>query len=635
MSAHPPLPKVWVTAARHHPTRTAIILCSGWILLCSIWQGRLMKLLMFAVVIGLTVLAIRHFSRLVGKWTLFVLATAFSWHYWAQPWSWLLTVALTGVAIFVTSMALHHNPGHWNSPRQYTAKQASISLGIFWVLLSTYAYLFPPYLAQGTDHLGRPHPSPWAAKRVGIALSGGGFRAALMHAGVLAALEQFKVPITHISSVSGGSLISGLYVSGVSPIQFRDAVANNTFNLERDLSTLQSFLHFLTGRTLFGITITPGEAFHRTDLRAKALDSLLLEGRTIAGLRSSDRATTRFGKNDVPRLMINATDLTLGRAIGFADNGAVLHVTVRGERGVVAIGSNDFPKNERASVLIAASGAFPVAFNAVRRTNAEGFSYALVDGGVFDNTGETQLLAARYLSRDPALKDWSFDVALASNAGELFFPDFSQSGAGALRAIDTIYENKTTASSYPDVLEFGPSALEELLQGYVMLSLAQEESGFDFFNFHWPLAQIGRDQRLVSDALSAYEPNVLLYLAEVLEDSQPGFTYSPSSNGRTEPISSRKVMERWLACRAKGCPTSLRTLLRTALDKDITDCAIAFLRCPTLQDHVDSTTAHQLFRLGAYLVVLQYDKLVNALGKSVDSGSTSTDPDSRPVAFRP
>lgn len=43
---------------------------------------------------------------------------------------------------------------------------------------------------------------------MGIALSGGGYRAALMQASVLDALESLGVRIDFISSVSGGAIIS-------------------------------------------------------------------------------------------------------------------------------------------------------------------------------------------------------------------------------------------------------------------------------------------------------------------------------------------------------------------------------------------------------------------------------------------
>jgi NTE family protein len=55
--------------------------------------------------------------------------------------------------------------------------------------------------------------SPASAAKIGLALSGGGFRAALFHVGVLARLAELGIlrRIEVVSSVSGGSIIGALY----------------------------------------------------------------------------------------------------------------------------------------------------------------------------------------------------------------------------------------------------------------------------------------------------------------------------------------------------------------------------------------------------------------------------------------
>ena len=52
--------------------------------------------------------------------------------------------------------------------------------------------------------------------RVGLALSGGGARGAA-HLGVLRVLEELRIPIDCIAGTSMGSIIGGLYASGLSP----------------------------------------------------------------------------------------------------------------------------------------------------------------------------------------------------------------------------------------------------------------------------------------------------------------------------------------------------------------------------------------------------------------------------------
>src|SRR5437763_5968466 len=62
---------------------------------------------------------------------------------------------------------------------------------------------------------GQTTPTAPAKKfRIGLALSGGGFRAAIFHLGVIRRLEELGImkDVDAISSVSGGSIIAAYYV---------------------------------------------------------------------------------------------------------------------------------------------------------------------------------------------------------------------------------------------------------------------------------------------------------------------------------------------------------------------------------------------------------------------------------------
>ncbi|MEL7448899.1 MAG: patatin-like phospholipase family protein [Pseudomonadota bacterium] len=59
--------------------------------------------------------------------------------------------------------------------------------------------------------------------RIGLALSGGGARGAA-HLGVLAVLEENRIPIDYIAGTSMGSIVGGLYASGLSPADITTAV---------------------------------------------------------------------------------------------------------------------------------------------------------------------------------------------------------------------------------------------------------------------------------------------------------------------------------------------------------------------------------------------------------------------------
>lgn len=60
--------------------------------------------------------------------------------------------------------------------------------------------------------------------RIGLALSGGGARGAA-HVGVLRVLEELRIPVDYIAGTSMGSIIGGLYASGMTPDQIEVALA--------------------------------------------------------------------------------------------------------------------------------------------------------------------------------------------------------------------------------------------------------------------------------------------------------------------------------------------------------------------------------------------------------------------------
>jgi len=66
-------------------------------------------------------------------------------------------------------------------------------------------------------------PAARSRPRVGLALSGGGARG-LAHVGVLRVLEQLRVPVDCIAGTSMGSVVGGLYASGLSPGQIETAM---------------------------------------------------------------------------------------------------------------------------------------------------------------------------------------------------------------------------------------------------------------------------------------------------------------------------------------------------------------------------------------------------------------------------
>ncbi|MCK5440113.1 MAG: patatin-like phospholipase family protein, partial [Gemmatimonadetes bacterium] len=81
-----------------------------------------------------------------------------------------------------------------------------IQRAILILLLVTSGFAIPSVTAQETAE--RP--------KIGLTLSGGGAKG-FAHLGVLKVLEEYRVPIDYITGTSMGSIMAGLYASGMTP----------------------------------------------------------------------------------------------------------------------------------------------------------------------------------------------------------------------------------------------------------------------------------------------------------------------------------------------------------------------------------------------------------------------------------
>jgi hypothetical protein len=173
--------------------------------------------------------------------------------------------------------------------------------------------------------------------RVAVALSGGGYRAAMVHAGLLSALDRAGVPVHYLSTVSGGSIVGAAYALGWSPEEFRDRLKRHRPGLTNDLANFYPvFKQFLFPRYGSG------------DTYASHFDRVYFRGH-------------RLRDTGPPLLIVNTTR--------YAD-------------GVRKAFRAETDGDEKLGLVVAASGAFPVAFDPVR---IGGESY--VDGGVVENLG--------------------------------------------------------------------------------------------------------------------------------------------------------------------------------------------------------------------------------------------------------
>jgi NTE family protein len=219
---------------------------------------------------------------------------------------------------------------------------------------------------------------------VGLAISGGGSRAANFGMAVLGELNaQGILPhVDAISAVSGGSIPAAWFaINGTEPDWFErgQVVANQNY--------LGSFVaRMLNPANLIMTTVTDKD---RTDLLAEVFDDKVMGGRSTKFGALGPRGPMR------PAVYFNATDTTNGgERFVFSD-----------DRFLRRLGSrlDEFP----ISLAMATSGAFPGVFNSVTlrkfsldptvRSQEEGLiaqrQYVhLIDGGSADNFGTDTLI---------------------------------------------------------------------------------------------------------------------------------------------------------------------------------------------------------------------------------------------------
>ena len=76
------------------------------------------------------------------------------------------------------------------------------------------------------------------AKKIVPILAGGGTRLPA-HVGILQALDEFDLDFDHIVGVSGGSIISSLYASGLSLAEVKHVALNTDYSQFRGFSLIK------------------------------------------------------------------------------------------------------------------------------------------------------------------------------------------------------------------------------------------------------------------------------------------------------------------------------------------------------------------------------------------------------------
>lgn len=475
----------------------------------------------------------------------------------------------------------------------------------------------------------------WRTHRVGVSLSGGGYRAAVFHAGVLHALERLGVPITNLSTVSGGSIIGGYYFAGGDPLDFQAAVAAGHFNLRRRLLMFHNLVRL------------PFPVFDRLDVQAEEISRQLLGG-VMPHERQHDQQ---------PRLMIAATDLTYGFAVGMLSDGVFL--LSKHMHRFYRNGSTIEPVTTDLGRRIAVSGAFPGAFPTTqleieiapslepsRRVHR---TFILSDGGVYDNTGYRLLEAIGRFSFDPDSEldtggrrrlvdsgsrldsDWRVRAILVSDASAVFGIDRDISGLAVFPRLFDIGPPAEPVPSERDrslrPLRFSPRA-RFINAGLVFRANYEIDELFrQGKEFHdLPFDPHGLPSILLDELVALTPGETRHRMKQLLEeflaksefhrDQAPGFT--PRERPPYAPVSRFRSAEECLRRRDDptgriGPSTCEAVALRLAINAEVEDCVRAFAGISTLDDQLSRAEVDRLFRLGQYTVFLSWRSLVARL----------------------
>jgi NTE family protein len=280
----------------------------------------------------------------------------------------------------------------------------------------------------------KKRPAPKKQEKLGLALSGGGFRAAFFHLGVLAQMAQQGLlrHVEVISTVSGGSIIGALYYLHLKKLfeaKSDKEVADRDYQLimerievdflaavQRNLR-MRTFLNPIKNlrMSMFDYSRSQriGELYDKYIYRpaVDAERTSMIEMRELKILPKGARPdfkplrdnSTRRAK--VPVLLINATTLNTGHnwrfeAVRMGEPERKSSIAMEIDKNMRLRAPKDYqqlpadPQRLGLGVAVAASACVPGIFHpvAISQLYPDGIRVELVDGGVHDNQGLQGLL---------------------------------------------------------------------------------------------------------------------------------------------------------------------------------------------------------------------------------------------------
>lgn len=242
------------------------------------------------------------------------------------------------------------------------------------------------------------------SRTIGLALSGGGFRAAAFHLGVLHKLHDLNLldKIDTLSCVSGGSIIGGFF-----------ALNHQSPTVLDEIETYLTTKSIAVGAVLGGI-FSPFES--RLEKLSESYDRDLFKGSKFSALENG------------PRIYLNTTNLATGNLFSFVAGGKK-----EAEMGDYELGFVEAPDFKIADA-VAASSAFPPVFPPLKLDSSQypkgvDVEYiTLSDGGIYDNMGVGPLLN----------KLVSADYVIVSDGGKPFKNDERPTESGSIVLVKSI-----------------------------------------------------------------------------------------------------------------------------------------------------------------------------------------------------
>ncbi len=277
--------------------------------------------------------------------------------------------------------------------------------------------------------------------KIGICLSGGGYRATSFSLGVLSYLNEATFNgqpllqhVKAISTVSGGTIAGMAYALSTTQGKSFDEIFNELLIWMRDTDLITESLELMKSPDSW---CYPDKNRNLINAFAELYDKHLTDGATFSAFQN-------LKDTHLEMICFNATEFTSGTAYRFQK--AVKGNPVFGNRNGLQLNKQIY-NHIRLADIIAASSCFPGGFEPIEmprdffRKDSEPMQafmatkkpYTLMDGGIVDNQGLSSLLAYG--------KDKNFDLFLAADVSSPHMEEYKPAEVNSTGSLNTTLRN--------------------------------------------------------------------------------------------------------------------------------------------------------------------------------------------------